>query len=135
LSDYRGTRLEWCAVADVSHYALMALSILTETIDGLTVNVQKMEGTAQAYGDAICTEAVVFERARTLGKSSAYQIIFEVSQASQRNHVSIREAIEADARVLAVMNDGALARLFEPRTHLGMSERIVDNVLARLAGH
>ncbi|MBU5233817.1 lyase family protein, partial [Vibrio cholerae] len=50
--DYRGTRLEWCAVADVSHYALMALSILTETIDGLTVNVQKMEGTAQAYGDA-----------------------------------------------------------------------------------
>ena len=133
--DYRGTRLEWCAVADVSHYALMALSILTETIDGLTVNVQKMECTAQAYGDAICTEAVVFEMARKLGKSSAYQIIFEVSQASQRNHVSIREAIEADARVLAVMNDGALARLFEPRTHLGMSERIVDNVLARLAGH
>jgi len=133
--DYRGTRLEWCAVADVSHYALMALSILTETIDGLTVNVQKMEGTAQAYGDAICTEAVVFEMARKLGKSSAYQIIFEVSQASQRNHVSIREAIEADARVLAVMNDGALARLFEPRTHLGMSERIVDNVLAKLAGH
>ena len=41
----------------------------------------------------------------------------------------------ADARVLAVMNDGALARLFEPRTHLGMSERIVDNVLAKLAGH
>ena len=40
-----------------------------------------------------------------------------------------------DARVLAVMNDGALARLFEPRTHLGMSERIVDNVLAKLAGH
>ncbi|WP_371313512.1 hypothetical protein [Vibrio cholerae] len=75
----------------------------------------------------------MFEMARKLGKSSAYQIIFEVSQASQRNHVSIREAIEADARVLAVMNDGALARLFEPRTHLGMSERIVDNVLARLA--
>lgn len=92
-----------------------------------------MEGTAHAYGDAICTEAVVFEMARKLGKSSAYQIIFEVSQASQRDHVSIRAAIEADARVLAVMNAGALARLFEPRTHLGMSEHIVDNVLAKLA--
>ncbi|MDD0976230.1 class-II fumarase/aspartase family protein [Pseudomonas fontis] len=130
--DYRGTRLEWCAVADVSHYALMALSLLTDTISGLIVNDERMECNAHAFGDAICTEAVVFEMATKLGKSSAYNIIFEVSQASQRDHVSIREAIECDARVMAVMEAGALARLFEPRSHLGMSETIVDSVLAKV---
>ncbi|MFO2462732.1 adenylosuccinate lyase family protein [Pseudomonas sp. 15FMM2] len=128
--DYRGTRLEWCAVADVSHYALMALSLLTDTISELTVNDKKMERTAQAFGDAICTEAVVFEMARKLGKSSAYAIIFEISQACQRDHVSIREAVESDPRVTAVMDKDALARLFEPRSHLGMAQTIVDRVVA-----
>lgn len=129
--DYRGTRLEWCAVADVSHYALMALSLLTDTISDLTVNDKTMARNAYAFGDAICTEALVFEMARKLGKKSAYEIIFEISQASQRDRVSIREAVESDPRVIAVMEEGALARLFEPRTHLGMSEKIVANVLAK----
>ncbi|MFC0225490.1 class-II fumarase/aspartase family protein [Serratia aquatilis] len=130
--DYRGTRLEWCAVADVSHYALMALALLTETIDGLTVNDKTMERNAHAFGDAICTEAVMFEMAKKLGKSSAYQIIFELSQACQRDRVSIREAVESDPRVIAAIEPGALAQLFEPRTHLGMSENIIDNVLAKV---
>lgn len=133
--DYRGTRLEWCAVADVSHYALMALSLLTDTIIGLTVNDKTMERTANAFSEAICTEAFVFEMAKKLGKSSAYEIIFEITQASQRNRVSMREAIESDPRVSAVMEEETLARLFEPRSHLGMAETIVDNVLGKVAGH
>ncbi|WP_342616127.1 hypothetical protein RO524_17805, partial [Pseudomonas aeruginosa] len=40
--------------------------------------------TANAYSDAICTEAFVFEMAKQLGKSSAYEIIFEITQACQR---------------------------------------------------
>jgi adenylosuccinate lyase len=133
--DYRGTRLEWCAVADVSHYALMALSLLTETISSLTVNNKTMENTANAYSDAICTEAFVFEMAKKLGKSSAYAIIFEITQASQRNRVSMREAIESDPRVTAVMDEDTLTRLFEPRSHLGMAGTIVDNVLDKVASH
>lgn len=130
--DYRGTRLEWCAVADVSHYALMAISLLTDTISQLTVNDKRMEGNARAFADAICTEALVFEMAKKLGKSSAYEIIFEICQACQRDRVSIREAIESDPRVTAVMEKKVLARLFEPRSHLGMSEKIVGNVLAKV---
>ncbi|MBM3104068.1 adenylosuccinate lyase family protein [Pseudomonas sp. V1] len=133
--DYRGTRLEWCAVADVSHYALMALSLLTDTIIGLTVNHKTMERTANAYSEAICTEAFVFEMAKKLGKSSAYEIIFEITQKSQRNRVSMREAIESDPRVSAVMEAQTLAGLFEPRSHLGMAEQIVDKVLGKVAGH
>ncbi len=133
--DYRGTRLEWCAVADVSHYALMAISLLTDTIIGLTVNDKTMERTANAFSEAICTEAFVFEMAKKLGKSSAYAIIFEITQASQRNRVSMREAIESDPRVSAVMGEETLAKLFEPRSHLGMAEKIVDNVLGKAAGH
>lgn len=133
--DYRGTRLEWCAVADVSHYALMAFSLLTDTISGLTVNDKTMARTADAFSDAICTEAFVFEMAKKLGKSSAYAIIFEITQTCQRNRVSMREAIESDPRVNTVMPAQTLARLFEPRSHLGMAQEIVDNVLGKVASH
>ncbi len=129
--DYRGTRLEWCAVADVSHYALMALTLVTETISGLTVNDDRMAGNARAFAEAICTEALTFEMAKKLGKSSAYEIIFDISQACQRDRIPIRAAIESDPRVSAVLDQATLARLFEPRSHLGMSEKIVDNVLAK----
>ncbi|HHZ7977343.1 TPA: class-II fumarase/aspartase family protein [Pseudomonas aeruginosa] len=133
--DYRGTRLEWCAVADVSHYALMALSLLTDTIDGLTVHDETMARTANAYSDAICTEAFVFEMAKQLGKSSAYEIIFEITQACQRKRIPMRQALESDPRVGAVMPKETLARLFEPRTHLGMAGTIVDKVLDKVASH
>ncbi|QWP76793.1 adenylosuccinate lyase family protein [Lysobacter sp. K5869] len=132
--DYRGTRLEWCAVADVSHYALTAIRLLTETVAGLTVNDAKMERNARDFSDSICMEAFVFEMAGKLGKSSAYEIIFELTQACQRDRVPIREAVEADPRVLAAVGEGRLARLFEPAAHLGMAEAIVDSVLTE-AGH
>ncbi|MFK3651002.1 adenylosuccinate lyase family protein [Lysobacter enzymogenes] len=128
--DYRGTRLEWCAVADVSHYALMAIRLLGETVAGLTVDHAKMERNAQAFSDSICMEAFVFEMAGKLGKSSAYEIIFELTQACQRDRVPIREAVESDPRVLAAVGEGRLARLFEPSAHLGMAETIVDSVLS-----
>lgn len=127
--DYRGTRLEWCAVADVSHYALMAIRLLTDTVAGLTVNDAAMERNARAFSDSICMEAFVFEMAGKLGKSSAYEIIFELTQACQRDRVPIREAVEADPRVLAAVGEGRLARLFEPGAHLGMAGTIVDGVL------
>lgn len=132
--DYRGTRLEWCAVADVSHYALMATSLLTDTVAGLTVNAEAMERNARAFSDSICMEAFVFEMAGKLGKSSAYEIIFELTQACQRDRVPIREAVEADPRVLAAVGEGRLARLFEPQAHLGMAATIVDGVLGEV-GH
>ena len=130
--DYRGTRLEWCAVADVSHYTLTGLNLLMEAIGGLTVKKERMEHNARTFGDAICMEAFVFEMARKLGKASAYEIIFELSQASQTQRKSMRETIQSDARVLAAVDESAVARLFDPRQHLGMTETIVDNVLARI---
>jgi adenylosuccinate lyase len=131
--DYRGTRLEWCAVADVSHYTLTALNLLSDALSGLKVKTEAMERNARAFGDAICMEAFVFEMARKLGKASAYQIIFELTQESQSKKKSIREMVEADPRVRAAVDAEKLEQLFNPREHLGMAEKLVDGVLAEVA--
>jgi adenylosuccinate lyase len=131
--DYRGTRLEWCAVADVSHYTLAALNLLGDALCGLKVKKEAMERTAQSFGDALCMEAFVFEMARKLGKASAYQIIFELTQESQSKRKSIRETVEADPRVRAAVDDEKLEHLFNPRSHLGMTEKLVDGVLTEAA--
>ncbi|HYO56762.1 adenylosuccinate lyase family protein [Archangium sp.] len=131
--DYRGTRLEWCAVADVSHYSLAALNLLSDALCGLKIKSEKMEQNARAFGDSICMEAFVFEMARKLGKANAYQIIFELTQESQSKHKPLREMVESDPRVRAVVDEASLKRLFDPRTHLGMAEKLVDGVLAKVA--
>lgn len=131
--DYRGTRLEWCAVADVSHYTLAALNLLSDALCGLKVKNETMERNAQAFGDALCMEAFVFEMARKMGKASAYQIIFELTQESQSKRKPIRETVEADPRVRATVDDDKLQHLFNPRSHLGMAANLVDGVLAEVA--
>jgi adenylosuccinate lyase len=131
--DYRGTRLEWCAVADVSHYTLTALNLLSDALCGLKIKTDKMERNAHAFGEAICMEAFVFEMARKLGKASAYKIIFELTQESQSKRKSIREMVEADPRVRAIVDEETLERLFNPRAHLGMAEKLVDGVLSKTA--
>jgi adenylosuccinate lyase len=131
--DYRGTRLEWCAVADVSHYTLTALTLLSDALCGLKVKTEAMERNANTFSDAICMEAFVFEMARKLGKASAYQIIFELTQESQSKRKPIREMVEADPRVRAAVDEEKLERLFDPRAHLGMAEKLVDGVLAKTA--
>lgn len=131
--DYRGTRLEWCAVADVSHYTLTALTLLSDALCGLKVKTEAMERNANTFSDAICMEAFVFEMARKLGKASAYQIIFELTQESQSKRKPIREMVEADPRVRAAVDEEKLEHLFDPRAHLGMAEKLVDGVLAETA--
>jgi adenylosuccinate lyase len=131
--DYRGTRLEWCAVADVSHYSLAALNLLSDALCGLKIKKEAMEQTARDFSDSICMEAFVFEMARKLGKASAYQIIFELTQESQTKRRPIREMVESDPRVRAAVDEAALERLFDPKAHLGMAEKLVDGVLAEVA--
>lgn len=133
--DCRDMRLEWYAVADVSHCVLMALSLSTDAIDGLTVHDETMARTANAYGDTICTETLVFEAVKQLGKSNAHEIIFEITQTYQRKRIPMRRAFESNPRVGAIMPKEILARLLEPWSHLGMIGTIVDKVLDRVASH
>ena len=78
--DYRGTRIEWVAVTDASHYSLKALEISKFVLSNLKVNKDVMFESTTKYKEEICTEALMFELAKMLGKQNAYQLVYKLSQ-------------------------------------------------------
>lgn len=68
--DGRTLRLEWPAVADVSHYTLTAVHLLEQVLQGLRVHTDTMADHAREVGDLICSEAIMLALAQVLGKDT-----------------------------------------------------------------
>ncbi len=130
--DYRGTRLEWCAVPDVSHYCVSALSLAGKLVEGLTVNQDRMNTNLLSVKDGVCTENAMMRMSAELGKENAFQLMYELSQASQSLGKPLQEMIEANPIASDALggNDG-IANVFDPRSCLGQSGALVDKVLAQ----
>ena len=127
--DYRGTRLEWCAVAEVSHYTLTALEFSQKIIAELKVNEQTMAKNAFDIRAQLGTERLMFALAAKMGKNSAYRLMLEISQGQKRDQLI--EAFMSNETILSTIGSiEELEKLLEPSKNLGKHNELIDNVLA-----
>lgn len=124
--DGRSLRLEWPAVADVSHSALAAFSILYGVVDGVAVDRQHMAAEAYRVADAICSEALMLALGAHLGKQSAHGLVYELSQTAQSSGCPMRQALAASPEVTACLGADELAAIFDPSRYLGSAGELVD---------
>lgn len=129
--DYRGTRLEWPAVASVSHYTLTALRLTHVVIDSITVRTEDMEGTARELADLECTEALSFLLGQRIGQAKAFTLIHRLSQESIDRKRTVREAALASHELSLVIDRSTIEEIFDPSSYLGSAGELVDRVLAR----
>lgn len=129
--DYRGIRLEWCAVTDVSHYAVAAFELLLHNLEGLRVRPERMLENALQAREAICTESLVFRLAPTLGKDTAFRVVHRLSQQTQTQQTSLRGELENDAKLLEAL-EGSLEEALDPHSHLGRHRELIERVLNQL---
>lgn len=128
--DARGTRLEWVAVPEVSHYTLASLAILRPILAGLTVQEDHMREQTRQAAEHVCSEALMLALARSVGKHSAHRLVYEVSQASQTNGVSLRSSLASRPDITGRLGDGELEAVLDPARHVGEAAEIVDRVVA-----
>lgn len=128
--DARGLRIEWAAVADVSHHTLAALAITSEVLHGLQVYEKQMSQYAYAEAEAICSEAVMLELARRLGKQTAHHVVYGLSQQAQTDERSLRGAILESPEVADLLSAADMDGLFDPARYLGASDEIVGRAVA-----
>ena len=131
--DYRGTRLEWPAVADASHYTLTALGLLSRILEGLDVDVERMANAALARADELCTEAMMLALASFVGKQRAFELVRALCQRARDADVRVVDAFIADSEIAAVMSEAVIRRTLDPRSHLGKSGQLVDAVVETIA--
>lgn len=129
--DGRTLRLEWPAVAEVSHYTLTSLSMLTTVLAGLRVRGDVMGARAHEVSALINSEAIMLALAEVIGKTRAYQRIYRLSQDALSRRVPLRDLLAADPEVRLALGH-RLEALLEPAQYLGASVHIVDRTIAEL---
>jgi adenylosuccinate lyase len=130
--DSRALRLEWPAVADVSHYALAALEVLCRVLDGLHVHANRMAQRARQAAGELCSEALMLSLAGRVGKQHAYQLVYDLSQTAQDSGEPLDGCVARCEAVLAHLDEAELATIFDPTRQLGEAATLVDAAVAVL---
>lgn len=129
--DSRGLRLEWVAVADVSHYTLAALTIVKAAVHGFSVHPDRMAANARADADAVCTEALMLALAKHVGKQSAHALVYDLSQAATSTGGDLRASVSRDCEVQRHLRGEDIERIFDPARYLGAAARLTREVVER----
>ncbi len=130
--DSRALRLEWLAVADVSHHALAALTALGRVLDGLHVHADRMAQRARAAAGELCSEALMLTLAGRVGKQHAYQLVYDLSQTAQDEGELLDSCAARSEQVRAHLGEAELARVFDPACQLGETAALVDAAVEQL---
>jgi adenylosuccinate lyase len=123
--DARGLRMEWVAVADVSHHTLAALAITVDVVQGLQVFDERMAAYANEEAEAICSEALMLELARRMGKQTAHAFVYELSQQAQSQRRSLRDVLLDLPEGERPLEGADFDRLIDPTRYLGASDELV----------
>lgn len=128
--DGRSLRLEWPAVADVSHSTLAAFAVVNGVLGELSVDRQHMADEAYGAADAICSEALMLALGAHIGKQSAHGLVYELSQGAQSAGGSLQEILAASPQVTTHLSPDELAAIFDPSRYLGSAAQRVDATVA-----
>jgi 3-carboxy-cis,cis-muconate cycloisomerase len=80
----------------------------------------------------IMAEAVTFALAEKTGKSEAHHLIEAASKKAVAEHRNLRDVLTSDDRVTAHLSADKLTKLFEPMAYQGVSQALIDRLLASL---
>ena len=92
----------WLALPEIHQYVDRQLTSLIAMLDGLVVNVDKMQENVARLGDLVYAEDIMMFLADRLGKQTAHEILFEVAQRSIDQQTDFLTDLMANAAVAEV---------------------------------
>lgn len=123
---------EWPTLPTLMLVTSGALSAIAEIAEGLEVDVARMNANLDLTHGLIMAEAVAMALAEKVGKSEAHHLLEAASRKAIETRQHLRDVLAGDARVAARIDAGQLANLFEPMSYQGVSQALIDRLLASL---
>ena len=109
-----------------------ALAATVDIAEGLEVDAARMRVNLEATQGLIMAEAVTMALAETIGKSEAHHLVETASKKAVADKKHLRDILAKDPKVTAHLSADKLAKLFEPMAYQGVSQALIDRLLASL---
>jgi 3-carboxy-cis,cis-muconate cycloisomerase len=123
---------EWPTLPTLQLVASGALAAIAELAEGLEVDAARMRVNLDATHGLIMAEAVTFALAETIGKSDAHHLVEAAAKKAIAGRKHLRDVLTADPKVAAHLSADKLAKLFDPMAYQGVSQALIDRLLASL---
>jgi 3-carboxy-cis,cis-muconate cycloisomerase len=123
---------EWPTLPALMLVTSGALAAIVDLAEGLEVDAARMRANLDATHGLIMAEAVTFALAEKIGKSDAHHLMEAASKKAVADQKHLRDVLTNDSNVTAHLDAKQIAALFEPMAYQGVSQALIDRLLASL---
>jgi 3-carboxy-cis,cis-muconate cycloisomerase len=123
---------EWPTLPSLLLVTSGALAAIVDIAEGLEVDTARMRVNLDATNGLIMAEAATMALAEKIGKSEAHHLVEAASKQAVAGKKGLREVLAADIKVTAHLSAERLTQLFEPMAYQGVSQTLIDRLLASL---
>jgi 3-carboxy-cis,cis-muconate cycloisomerase len=123
---------EWPTLPTLQLVTSGALAAIVDIAEGLEVDTARMRVNLDATHGLIMAEAVTFALAETIGKSDAHHLVEAAVKKAVAGKRHLRDVLTSDPKVSAHLSADKLAKLFDPMAYQGVSQALIDRLLASL---
>jgi 3-carboxy-cis,cis-muconate cycloisomerase len=123
---------EWPTLPTLLLVTSGALAAIVDIAEGLEVDAARMRINLDATHGLIMAEPVTMALAEKIGKSEAHHLMEAASKRAVAEKKELRDVLTRDPKVIAHLDAGKIAELFEPMAYQGVSQTLIDRLLASL---
>jgi 3-carboxy-cis,cis-muconate cycloisomerase len=123
---------EWPTLPSLLLVTSGALAAMVDIAEGLEVDTARMRVNVDATGGLIMAEAVTMALAEKIGKSEAHHLVEAASKTAVAEKQHLRDVLTKDTRIVAQLSAEKIAKLFDPMAYQGVSQDLIDRLLASL---
>jgi 3-carboxy-cis,cis-muconate cycloisomerase len=91
-----------------------------------------MRANLDATGGLIMAEAVAMALAEKLGKAEAHHLVEAASKKAVAEKKALRDVLAKEPKVMAHLSPEKVKKLFEPMAYQGVSQALIDRLLASI---
>jgi 3-carboxy-cis,cis-muconate cycloisomerase len=123
---------EWPTLPTLMLVTSGALAATVDIAEGLEVDAARMRQNLDATSGLIMAETVAFALAEKIGKADAHHLVEAAAKKAVAEKKHLREVLASDSKVTSQLDTSRIAQLFEPMAYQGVSQALIDRLLASL---
>ena len=122
--------IEWIALPEIFTLAGGALAQACFVLEGLEVHAGRMRANLETTRGLIVSEAVMMALAPKMGRDKAHDVLYAIIHDPAMGDKSLADMLLRHDDVIAEFSEAEVRRLTDATNYLGLSEAMVDRVLA-----